>query len=547
MKHRKLSLAQISVITLILLLLFVLSYDNLSDNAYTTNEPLYLYSGYTYLKYGHSFNTNHPLLSGVIASVPLLFMDVDTPPFNEIDRPWEFARKEWLYYQKNTPEKILFWSRLPMLILAILFGIYIFRWTYEMFGFESGIFSLLLYAFFPYTLGFSSFVLTDFPAAGFGIIAFYYFWKYSKEKMNRYLAFSAIFYGLSITSKEITILLIPLFIILPILKRVPFKKAFSDFILFLFILALTIILVNSHEIHPLFNYNDPFYSHGARTPERLNSLVASFTPSETLNNFIKFCLTRIPVPGPHSWQGYLSWAVQRGEILRFVNGGYINSLLYYFYVFLLRLPIPLLIFYLIAGISFISIRKRNRFFIFVVLPTIYFFLIAFIAIRNQTDMRYLLFGFFASFVCLGKIYKRRVFLIILLSWYIFGTLLMAPSFLSYFNEFVGPAQGYKYLTDYDIGQDLNRLSKYYSAHNLSNIYLDYAGFAKPDALGISYIPLSCKPVHGIVAISVTPLQGNFWYKGSNFPLNMPCYEWLRNKDPIARIGYTIFIYNTTNN
>jgi len=133
------------------------------DNTYTFNEPIYLFNGFIYLKEGHSFNPNHPLLSGIISSVPLIFMDIDIDypsikEMKEIGHPWNFARKDWLYYGNNTPNKILVWARLPFIFLALLFGFYIFRWSSEMYGFKSGVFSLILYSFFPYVLGYSSLV-----------------------------------------------------------------------------------------------------------------------------------------------------------------------------------------------------------------------------------------------------------------------------------------------------------------------------------------------------------------------------------------------------
>jgi len=134
---------------------------------------------------------------------------------------------------------------------------------------------------------------------------------------------------------------------------------------------------------------------------------------------------------------------------------------------------------------------------------------------------------------------------------------IAPHQLAYFNELVGgPDQGYRYLSDsnLDWGQDLKGVKAYMDKENLSIIYLSYFGTAPPEYYGIryQYVPgnwplewprprdkvLDNVP-RKILAISVTNLQdvGN--------PYD-PLFRWLWTRRPIAKIGYSIFVYDLSN-
>jgi hypothetical protein len=137
-----------------------------------------------------------------------------------------------------------------------------------------------------------------------------------------------------------------------------------------------------------------------------------------------------------------------------------------------------------------------------------------------------------------------------------SVLRIAPHQLAYFNESVGgPEQGYRYLSDsnLDWGQDLKRLKAYIAKEDLPVIYLSYFGTASPSYYGIryQYVPTmwpSKRPPAGdrvaedaprkILAISVYNLQD---VSNSSDPL----FRWLWSRRPVAKIGYSIFVYDLT--
>jgi hypothetical protein len=138
-----------------------------------------------------------------------------------------------------------------------------------------------------------------------------------------------------------------------------------------------------------------------------------------------------------------------------------------------------------------------------------------------------------------------------------SSLRIAPHQLAYFNELVGgPDQGYRYLSDsnLDWGQDLKGVKAYMEKEKLPIIYFSYFGTAPPSYYGIRYQyvpgtwPLEWPPPDDrvpaaaprkMLAISVHNLQD------VSTP-HEPLFRWLWTRRPVAKIGYSIFVYDLTN-
>jgi hypothetical protein len=141
------------------------------------------------------------------------------------------------------------------------------------------------------------------------------------------------------------------------------------------------------------------------------------------------------------------------------------------------------------------------------------------------------------------------------AWTAISSLRVAPHQLAYFNESVGgPEQGYRYLSDsnLDWGQDLKGLTAYLDKEKLPIIYLSYFGTAPPAYYRIRYQDVVSKgtlrpPPPGkvsadaprkILAISAYNLQDV-----SN--ADDPLFRWLWVRQPVGKIGYSIFLYDLT--
>ena len=160
---------------------------------------------------------------------------------------------------------------------------------------------------------------------------------------------------------------------------------------------------------------------------------------------------------------------------------------------------------------------------------------------------------------------KYIFLLVLVVWLTFETLLTAPYFLSYFNEFAGGTwNGYRYITDsnYDWGQDLLRLQSFVAAHpEIDKIAVDYFGGGNPSYyLGSKETDWQSSKgdpadqnIHWL-AISVNQLQGGIEPLVPGETRNASdTYSWLTATRPPApgmgnvpqpdyRIGTSIFVY-----
>ena len=75
------------------------------------------------------------------------------------------------------------------------------------------------------------------------------------------------------------------------------------------------------------------------------------------------------------------------------------------------------------------------------------------------------------------------------------------------------------------------------------MWLAYFGVEKPEDHGVRSRRLKgCRPVTGLVAISTNAREGLYKPHGH---LGIPkpgCYDWLKAYEPVAHVGYSIFVY-----
>ena len=136
------------------------------------------------------------------------------------------------------------------------------------------------------------------------------------------------------------------------------------------------------------------------------------------------------------------------------------------------------------------------------------------------------------------------------------TLLIHPHHLSYFNQLAGgPENGHNILNDSNIdwGQDLYRLKEWMRQNDVTEVNLSWFGTADPvyfavphqQLPGLPYgfhlwwdVPFDrTNPPPGVYAISAT----NYWETPLR-PEEKTTFAWFREREPDAKIGYSIFIY-----
>ena len=186
---------------IILLVIFAIqsitSYMRMSP---TFDESTHISAGFSSLKSNdYSLSYEHQPLSKQIAAIPLLFMSLGTP---EDYLGWKERNvapfSHFFLYEGNKFEKIFFWSRLMIVLIGILLGIYLFIWSRELWGDKGALFSLFFFALCPNMIANSGLVTTDLGIAVFFFIHFYYLIKFCQKPNIKHTVLSGISLGLSL-------------------------------------------------------------------------------------------------------------------------------------------------------------------------------------------------------------------------------------------------------------------------------------------------------------------------------------------------------------
>ncbi len=592
------------IIVVSFVFLFI-SIFNAQNDALTFDEVAHIPAGYSYLTlHDMRLNPEHPPLIKDLAAFPLLFQKLR---FNiekdfwkkDINGQWE-AGHDLLWQENNDPDKIAFWSRLPIIIISLLLGLFIFKWTKELAGVYAGLLAFLLYSFDPNILGHNHFVTTDIGIAAFLTFSFYYFVKFIVNPNWKNTFWGGIFLGLAHVAKFSSITLIPLYGLIlfsyPLLKaekeekKLSFKNIVKKRLLKLsqYLLKGSVAFLLSFLIIWLV-YLPSVWS---ASPQFLEKTIQHYIPRNTfVNNWLIF-LNHYWTTRPFSEYGLgLAMVFQR---VAGGNGAYYFGQVssqafpsYFPVVFLMKETLAFLSFLFItflAGLYFLpkicksilnwlkpstaKIKENSNQTDFVLVSLIllwgYFLLYSYISITGNLNigLRHL-FPVFppliilvaVTIIKLEKIFFHRyrvvyqTSIVILLALLILETLSAYPYYLSFFNKAVGgPKNGYHYVTDSnaDWGQDLKRLKKWLDQYpEIKKIKVDYFGGGNPQYyLGNRFEPWwdSKRPIEsGYYAISTNFLMGSLYDKEKK---DNQSYRWIlkNNLHPIYQIGTSILVY-----
>lgn len=488
---------------------------------------------------------DHPPLLRTLTALPLLAFNPLIPtdvyyytgqkkkPDSE-DR-YYFAR-DFFYGANRDPDKMLFWSRMPVVFLSLLLGLLVFNWAKELYGDRAGLFALFLYVFEPNIMAHSRLTTNDLILALFLFSTIYQFWQHCDAPSRKSLVLTGISLGLALLSKFSALMLFPMLFLLALLGQKG-QGAPSE---------------AEPEIGTLRRFpRSVRFAGRAFQSGFLISLIAAgvvliFYRAQW-GQFIDGLCTSVAM-----YQG------SEGEHKAFLMGDYSDHGWWYYFpvAFLLKTPVPILIYLMAAFLCFSFRRDRAEYFLLIpvgiialsallshvnigirhVLP-IYPFLI--VLASSVTTIRSARPWLFAA--CFGG----------LALWYLVSSVSIFPSYLAYFNEFVGPKNGYLKLADsnLDWGQDLKRLKRFLDQKGIDRVYLSYFGTADPchyyikpvDLPGYPGFPSGCAIRQGnlrtdFIAISATNLQSVYLADKTSF-------NWLKAYQPAAQIGYSIFVYD----
>jgi len=561
----------------LLLLLFLQAAPSSSLASPTFDEPYDLARGYAYARHTDlRMQQEHPVLVDGLGGLMLLLMPELTPP--EQIPGWDDAHlfrfsQALLWELGHDVDKMVFLARFPVIGLALILGAVVYRWAADLYSVPGGLLALALYALNPNIVAHARILSTDLGAACLATSTLYLWWRWAQRPTAGRVIPAALVLGLALAAKTTNMLLIPLIGVLTLIRSVEQRWRWSRAVIAWGAMASGALFV----LWALYRFE--------------------LGPAPNL-------IGDIPVPAASYWEA-IAWVRHEMRLGRpaFLWGRHtIWGWWYYFpFAFLVKTPLPLLILLVLA--VWLHIRRRvaqpfpagcsrplrsasklSAEYALWIFPPFYFVLSAFSTLN--LGYRHIL-----STVPLMTIYAARVVtwpgmsptldarnqarryspshrggygverrwarrgLWILLTWLVVTAVCIFPHHLAYFNELVGgPSNGYRYLVDsnLDWGQGLKHLRRYLVEHDIDDLWLGYFGTADPayylHEAGINYRSLFApgstdiaegfspiNPAPGWYAISATVLQGPFSPEPDLF-------DWFRRHEPIAKVGYSIFVY-----
>lgn len=501
---------------------------SMSQKSATSDEVPHLAAGYAYLTRGdYRLNPEHPPLIKLIAAIPLLALDLD---FNEEHPSWKAADQwafgeEFINNNRVSAHRITFAGRLPVVGLSVLLALLVFRWAKEIYGTQAGVVALVLYAFSPNILAHSRLVTFDLPIALLMLLSVFRFHRLLVRPDVRNGLLAGVALGLGMSSKFSALNLVPVYLVLTLVflltgeKKQRKTSAIIKSGGLMFVVAIAIIVV-AYRVTAFGDYFD-----GLR-------FVVEDVKQGGRPNFLF---------GQHSTEG---WAY------------------YFLAAMLLKTPIPSLVLTALAVAAIARRRSVSLAEYCLIVPIVLFLGMASFS-RLQLGLRYVLpvypFLFIlASGIVTANTFRKlpaRAAIVVLLGWYVVSTLLTFPHYIPYFNEFAGgPKNGYKYLLDSNVdwGQDLPALKTFLEREGSPEVILSFFGTASPRSYGIQYQDFysfnrsgrsedhinSVNATKEFFVLSVNALECLY------FP-SKNVFDWLKRTEPIAVIGYSLVVYDVT--
>lgn len=347
-------------------------------------------------------------------------------------------------------------GRYVTLVVCLLTGFFIYRWSKEMFGETAGLFSLFLFVFCPNLNGHGTLLTTDAYTALLTISTTYFFWRFVKYSgWKNFIAFS-ISLGLAQITKQ-TLLHLFIFLFIPSLLILVWRKTlFARFkINLLRAVALAGIV--------LFIINAGFFFSG--TGRSLSAYNLNSKLFLTLgSSFVK----NIPLPLPAPFIEGLDMAMHMNELgaghpevskKNYLSGqkkegkGFWN---YYPVVFFYKTPLSVLLCLLV--LLFFPLKKgmklpHSKTILLLLAMAVYFMMLFSLISNSQVGIRHIILIYPLLYVALGAVlvYKAmKYFLPLLIIYGLFTYYKFFPNLVSYHNELVASKNVYRVMADSNI-------------------------------------------------------------------------------------------------
>lgn len=165
----------------------------------TIDEPVYVGTAAVYLE-EHSlrFNPEHPPLGKLLIAAGVAVAGPHLEPGFDGDQ--SALGRRLLYESGNDPWRVMFWARLPVIVLTLLFGLVVFAFARELVGMAGALVALALYCLSPDVIAHGSLATLDVPAAGFVLTSVWLLWR-ARRRPRVHLPLAAAAFGAALAVK----------------------------------------------------------------------------------------------------------------------------------------------------------------------------------------------------------------------------------------------------------------------------------------------------------------------------------------------------------
>ena len=523
----------------------------------TWDEPAHLAAGYVYLRTGNFwYDQVHAPLARMLLALPLLAVNPRLPLEDDSWRTYDIHAfsKIFLYRNRVRPDTLLLLGRLSAMALTLVLGLVLAVWTRKHFGPGAALFALFLYALDPNIIAHGRYTTTDLIAGLFIFLSCIGWARFLETKRWLDLAGAGVVLGLALASKHSAVFLLGLLPLLSLIRwrqdpgRLPLRRLAVSLVVVAG-LALTVVAAVYWPV------SVKVFIAGEGRP-----LSQEVDPTTAVGRAFQRAGDMLHLPNHPYLMGYY-WLARANEqgFSSYLLGEHSRKGWWYFFpvVFAVKTPTALLLglafSIAVAGWRLIrrsprrSLRETPFCRIVAALPAAVYFLLSMTSDINM-GWRHLLPVYPFLFVLVSAVLARKSavpVLLLLAGLQVYENARVYPHYLAFFNSLAGGSEnGPRYLVDsnLDWGQDVKKLKVYMDRNGIDEVCLAYFGTADVDYYGIRHRDLprtsdkeGRKNVNCVAVISATLLQDVYTAPGS--------YEWLRQLEPIERIGYSIYVYD----
>ncbi|MCD9874610.1 ArnT family glycosyltransferase [Streptomyces guryensis] len=495
----------------------------------TIDEPVYVATAADYLhEHRVRLNPEHPPLGKLVIAVGVAIAGPHVDTSYKGDQG-QFGR-HLLYESGNDPWRLMFWARLPVIALTLLFGLVVFAFARELAGSAAGLTALALYAFSPDVIAHGSLATLDVPAAGFVLTSAWLLWR-ARRRPRMYVPLAGAALGAALATKMSVLPVVPVLLALAAWavwrgEAEDRRKRAALGAGVVAVAAVAVVWASYLVVDPRLRWSPEQPVPAVHGLKGLLVGLLPFPESYRDGVRIQFGLENYP------WQGFLF-----GHL-------YTGSRWYYLPAALLvKTPLGMLALWACGAVVLLTVRRLRPAAPYVLLPAGVLLAAAMTGARDF-GTRYAIFVPMFLAVAAGCVLAARwrwapLATGALVLFVAVSSLLTCPYYLPYSNEaFGGPAETHLRLHDSNVdwGQDLGRLAdRLHERYRGERIWLVYKGSGVPSYYGIhASDPRKVTPrqVRGLLVVSdsaVAKAQGRL-------------AALIHSSRPVDSVGDSITIY-----